>query len=146
MYCLEYYLTIYKATQDVTTEGEKRWYIESQEIDLGFGNVPGLWTDFKQDEVLDKFIYKILDEDRRCRLTEAYFSAKIEVMKVKIQCDEQGNCEVSYKDVTVDEVVKSFRQLVKVLLDTFQEVGIEQLSSVFFKPYGKKPYIKDINI
>ncbi|NQV13333.1 MAG: hypothetical protein HQ530_03460 [Parcubacteria group bacterium] len=146
MYCLEYYLTIYKAIQDVTTEDEKRWYIESQEIDLGFGNVPGLWIDFSRDEVLDKFIYKILDKDIRRRLTEAYFYAKIGVMKVKMECDQTGNCQAVYSNITVNEVIKAFKKLVKTLLGTFQEVGIEQLSSVFFAPYGKKPFIKDIKI
>ncbi len=130
MYCLEYYLAMYKAIQDATSAEDKQRYIESPEVDLGFGPVPGLRIDFERDEVLSKFIYSILDDQIRERLVAAYYSAKLSIS------------EMSDPDL----IHKEFKKLVQVLLDTFQEVGIEHLASFFFTPYGDKPLIKDIKL
>ncbi len=65
MYCLEFYLAVYKAIQDTPTVAEKRTYIKSTHINLGFGSLPGLWHDFFRDESLNKFVYKILDDQAR---------------------------------------------------------------------------------
>ena len=144
IYCLEYYLAIYKAIQDAPTEKEARKYLENTEVNLGFGSVPGLWIDFSRDEVLSKFIYAILDDSLRGRLTSAYFDAKLVIMKVKMNCDKQGSCEACYQGITLEEVKESFRKLILELLETFTMVGIERLASFFFKPYGDKPLISEV--
>jgi hypothetical protein len=144
IFCLEYYLAIYKAMKDSKTEEEKRKYIESNEINLGFGNIPGLWVDFSRDEVLSKFIYAILDDKSRNHLTEAYFSTKSVIMKINMNCDKQNKCEVHYNEVTFQEVQEEFRSLILELLNTFLDAGIERLGSFFFKPYGDKPLIQEV--
>lgn len=143
IYCLEYYLALYKAIQDAPTEAKKRQYIENDEINLGFGNVPGLWIDFSRDEVLAKFIYAILDDDLRNRLTKAYFNAKVKIMLIERQCDKQKNCLFNYQKVSLNEVMEAFRALLKDLLETFQSIGIDRLSSFSFTPYGNKPLISE---
>lgn len=145
-YCLEYYLEMYKRIKEAPNNNGKRKYIESTEVKLGFGNVSGLWIDFSRDEVLGKFIYSILDDDARKRLTKDYFDAKLVLMKIKIQCDKTGVCDAVYQGVTLEEVMEAFRHLIQALLEAFQEMGIDRLASVFFKPYGDKPLIKDINL
>ncbi len=144
IYCLEYYLAMYKAMTDAPTEAEARKYLESTEVNLGFGNVPGLWIDFSRDEVLSKFVYVILNDTLRKRLTSAYFDTKLVMMKVKMNCDKQGSCEAHYQDTTLEEVKESFRKLILELLETFAAAGIERLASFFFKPYGDKPLIKEV--
>lgn len=146
MYCLEYYLAIYKAIQDVKTEAEKRKFIESTEFNLGFGNVPGLWQDFSKDEVLGKFIYSILNDGIREKLTKAYFDCKLVLNKINLCCDKQGKCEAEYQGIAFSEVISEFRNLIVILLQTFQQIGIDHLSSIFFTPYGNKPLIQDIKI
>jgi len=130
MYCLEYYLTMYKSIQDAASADDKKRYIESPEVDLGFGMVPGLRTDFDRDEVLTKFIYSILNDKIREHLVVAYYSAKLAIAQ----------------KTEPDEVLSQFKILVQTLLDTFQKVDIERLASFFFTPYGDKPLIKDIKL
>ncbi|MFH1947362.1 MAG: hypothetical protein ABIJ23_04380 [Candidatus Magasanikbacteria bacterium] len=144
MYCLEYYLALYKAIDEATDERIKRKYIENMEVNLGFGDVPGLWNDFSRDEVLSKFIYNILDDINREKLTKAYFDAKVVVMGIKLYCDKEGNCSVEYGEVSLETLIQAFRELIVEILKTFELVGIKQLSSLFFKPYGNKPFIKDL--
>jgi len=144
MYCLEFYLSLYKAVQDAPSELEKRKYIESTEVNLGFGFVPGLWTDFNQDEALAKFIYSILDDDIRIKLTEAYFSAKLVIMKIHLNCDKQGNCQALYNDITLENVVSAFQEFIISLINVFEEKGVERLGSLFLKPYGDKVKLGEI--
>lgn len=147
MYCLEYYLALYKAILDAPTEVEKKKFIESREINLGFGNLPGLWIDFGRDEILGKFIYKIFDNLVRGGLTKSYFNAKIALMKIKINYDEKGNISAAnWEKTTLDETMSAFRDFILILFETFQKIGIDRLSSYFFTPYGKNPLIKNIKI
>jgi len=144
IYCLEFYLAIYKSIQDAPNESEKRKYIESNEINLGAGSLPGLWVDFSRDEVLGKFIYCILDEKIRTKLTQAYFETKNIMVKIEMNCDKQAVCSASYSEVDLKQILDSFREFIVILLKTFVEVGIERLSSFFFKPYGDKPLVNDV--
>lgn len=146
MYCLEYYLTLYKAIFDAPNESAKRKVIESTEIDCGYGEIPGLWIDFDKDEVLQKFILKILDNDLRQDLETAYYTTKEKVAKIKMICDKQGVCSVVYESVTLDEVIAAFKELIKVFITAFQKVGIEQLSSYFLTPFGKNTKLSEINL
>lgn len=144
LYCLEYYLAIYKAIQESSTETEARKYLENVEINLGFGNIPGLWIDFSRDEVLKKFIYAILNDDLRRRLTTAYFNTKLAIMKIRMNCDEKSNCKKDYQDVSLEEINRAFKKLILELLETFSLIGIDRLASFFFKPYGNKPLISEV--
>jgi len=146
MYCLEYYLTLYKAILDAPDDSAKRKVIESTEIDCGYGEIPGLWIDFDKDEVLQKFILKILDNDLRQELAAAYYTAKEKVAKIKMSCDKQGSCQASYDGVTIEEVTVAFKQLIKTFIVAFQKVGIEQLSSYFLTPFGKNTKLGDIKL
>ncbi|MFH0818983.1 MAG: hypothetical protein V1898_03245 [Patescibacteria group bacterium] len=132
LYCLEYYLTMYKAIQDAPTQLQKIQYLKNPQVDLGLGDVPGLWNDFNQDEVLSKFIYLILDDIIRESLTKSYFSAKMIIM--------------NYESEGFENINKAFKKLIQVLLEIFQKVGVKKLSSFFFTPYGDKPLIQDINL
>lgn len=145
-YCLEFYLAMYKAIEDAPTPEEKKQYIESSEVKLEFGNVPGLWIDFSRDEVLEKFIYSILDDGPRKTLTKSYFSVKNIMMRIKMDCDRQGKRRTDYQGVTLEEVIEAFRQFLRVLLETFQKIGIDRLASYGFKPYGEKPLIKEVEL
>ncbi len=146
MYCLEYYLTLYKAVIDAPDEMTKRKFIESSEISFDFGVLPGLWTDFDKDEVLQKFILKILDNNLRQELKTAYYTTKEKIVKIKLACDKQGACQAFYEDVTLEEVVSAFKDLIKAFIAAFQKVGIEQLSSYFLTPFGKNTKLGDIKL
>lgn len=146
MYCLEYYLAIYKAMVDQPTEIQQRWFIERQEVDLGAGNVPGIWKDMENDEVLEKFILLVLDDGVRENLIKAYYSAKIEVMKVSIHCEDRDHCAVAYKNTSVPQIIASIKQFNQELLRIFQEMGIQKLKSLGFTPYGFQPRLDQIKL
>jgi len=146
MYCLEYYLVLYKTIQNAPTEGEKRKYIESTTIVVELGEIPGLWIDFSRDEVLSKFILKIMNDDVRRTLIEAYYTLKEELMKINIHCDKQGNCSCDYEHTDLNTVITSFKTFIQILIQAFQTIGIETLGSVFFRPYGDKPRLENINL
>ncbi|MCX6779205.1 MAG: hypothetical protein NTU97_03165 [Candidatus Magasanikbacteria bacterium] len=144
MYCLEFYLALYNKIINAKTEVEKRNYIENKEVLMEFGKVPGLWIDFKRDEVLIKFIYLILNDELRDELTKAYFSAKIEINKLEMICDKKGGCISDYSKVNIEQILQAFREFLKVLLQVFQKKGIESLTSHFHTPYGKNPLVKEV--
>lgn len=144
MYCLEFYLALYKKIIDAKTEVEKRKYIENQEILMEFGKVPGLWIDFKRDEVLTKFIYLILNDEIRDDLTKAYFCAKIEITKLELFCDKKDGCTPDYSKANLEQIIQAFREFIRVLLQVFQKMGVESLTSHFYTPYGRKPSIREV--
>jgi len=146
MYCLEYYLAMYKAILDAPDESAKRKIIESTEIIFDFGQLPGLWIDFDKDEVLQKFILKILNDDFRVELQTAYFQTKAEFAKILMSCDKQGTCQASYHETTLDETIQSFKKLLKTFIAVFQKAGLEQLSSYFLTPFGKNAKLSEIKI
>ncbi len=132
IWCLEFYLSLYKAIVDASNETEKRRLVLDETLDLGFGAVPGLLADFSQDEALAKFIELILDDQRRDRLIRAYYSAKMVIRQARVR--------------TTPEVIDAFRTFVIALMRLYQEMGIERLGSAFLTPYGKNPRIADIHI
>jgi hypothetical protein len=144
IYCLEYYLALYKAIQDAPDEQAKRRYVESNQINLGFGDLPGLWPDFNKDEVLGKFIYLVLNDQVRNKMVAGYFDTKDVVMSIKMNCDKREVCEADYSNTDISQVVESFKQLILIIMDAYLVVGVDHLASVFFSPYGNKPAIKDV--
>jgi len=144
MYCLEFYLAIYKKLIDTPAPAERRKLVESTHIDLGFGDVPGLWHDLQSDEVLSKFILQVLDKPIRRTLLDAYYDMKAVVMQVDIHCDKQEHCTVSYDDVTMEDIMVSLQVFLQSLMSVYTQVGILRLQSYFFRPYGDKPLISDI--
>lgn len=145
MYCLEYYLAMYKAIVDAPNEEEKKKFIEQTEVPLGFGKVAGLWIDFTRDEVLDKFIYSILSNESRKNLIKAYFETKKEFMKISISLVEDKNV-IEYQETNLANIIEAFKNLCQAFLDEYQRMGVDQLASFFFKPYGVKPFIRDIKL
>lgn len=144
MYCLEFYLALYKRIVDAPTEEEKRRLIESTHIDLGFGDLPGLWHDVKQDEILGKFVLNILDDTVRETLVRAYYDLKDVVMNINISCDKQENCMVTYNDTSVEDVGGALKAFLQSLMNVYTDIGVMQLKSYFFRPYGESPMIGDI--
>ncbi|NQV13161.1 MAG: hypothetical protein HQ530_02560 [Parcubacteria group bacterium] len=127
-YCLEYYLAIFKNIEDFTTEQEKKDFIEAPEVNLGFGDLPGIKEDFVREESLTKFILLILNDEIREELITDYYRCKIVI-------DNEEDSE---------KIEKALKQFICQLLLSFDKQGVEQLTSLFFKPYGGKPAIKDL--
>ncbi len=145
-YCLEYYLAVYKKIIEQPTEEQQRWFIERPKIDIGTGDLPGVWKDLHDDEVLRNFIQKILDDNKRMKLTAAYYSLKDVVMSVSVDCDMNDECITSYHNVTVPQIIAALKQFITIQLQEFQKMGIEQLSSIAFTPYGNKPRLDAIKL
>lgn len=146
LYALEYYLALYKAIRDAPDEKVKLKFIESQSVNLGFGQVPGLLADVNSDEILEKFVYKILADDPRQEIEKWYYDMKRVVNNIVSICDKQGTCKIEYHSVTPNDVIQTFKLFLVKLMHVFEQIGIHQLSSIFFTPYGKKPFIKDIQL
>ncbi|HBL39212.1 TPA: hypothetical protein DDZ10_00900 [Candidatus Uhrbacteria bacterium] len=144
MYVLEFYLELYKAIQDAPSEERKRVLIEHREVKLAFGRVPGLWADVASDEILEKFVYKMLNDRLREEILQGYYDFKEVLMKLRVSCDQEGSCTGTYDRVSLAEVMASFKTFLERLLEVFQKAGIMRLKSAFFKPYGNNPNLKDI--
>lgn len=144
IYCLEYCLAVYNAIENSKSRQKKVSFIVSSEIDLGMGKLPGLYTNLDRDNILSKFIYSILDDNVRLRLIKAYFYAKILIMRVNISLEEKGY-KVTYNKVTLEEIIEAFKEFIQILLATFQEMGIEKLSTLAFPPFTNKS-LKNIKI
>ncbi len=127
-YCLEYYLSVYKKLTELKDATEKKKFLEAEEINLGFGNLPGLKADFTNDEILKKFILLILEDMTRERLLISYYACK------NILTDE----------TSADAFEKVFKKFIYYLLLSFDENHVEKLSSAFLKPYGDQPTIKSL--
>lgn len=143
-YCLEYYLEFYKRLKEATAFEEKRMLIEPKEVTLGVMKLPGLWQDFFDYEELDKFIYLILNDALRTELTAAYFDTRNTLMAMRVST--QPDALFCYNEVTVGELVQSLKRLIVVMFDAFQTVGVHQLTSRAFTPYGFQPMIADIKL
>jgi len=128
-YVLEYYLSIYKLLQDKQADAQKLEFINTKEINLGFGGLPGLKQDFEQDESLTKFLLQILDDNLREELLRSYFW-------LKIQFEENPD--------DAKKIESALRQWIIVLLFEFKKAGMVALTSLFFKPYGEKPKITEL--
>ena len=128
-YCLEYYLAVYRKLSELGELKAKEKFFGAKEIDLDFGNLPGLREDFAKDEVLEKFILLILDDTVRERLLISYFACRNVATVEKI-------------DIVGFE--KIFKKFIYYLLLSFQDNGVDKLSSKFFKPYGDEPAVKDL--
>lgn len=127
-YCLEYYLSVFKKLSELKTTKEKQQFIESKEIDLGFGKLPGLKVDLLKDEVLEKFILLILDDITRERILTSYYALKNTIND----------------NINILDFEKTFKKFIYYLLLSFRDNGIDKLSSKFLKPYGDQPAVADL--
>lgn len=146
LYILEYYLALYEKIQSAQTEEEKRRFVESSTIDLGFGDVPGLIAEIQSREAIEKFIGVIMDDDVRETLLRAFYDVLETFDSIEFKCKKQDTCTVDYQGIQFSEVIESFKQFLVHLLDAYQKMGIEKLSSFFFTPFGKKPLISSIKL
>jgi len=140
IYCLEYYLELYKNIISLQNPSDKKRFFEAEEVATSSGNFPGLWTDFNHLDVLEKFIYPILDDDLREKLTLAYFEIRNKILKIKT------NETFTYQECSLEEAIESLKQLIVIFFEAFQSKGIEKLSSRLLAPYGKEPRISDIKL
>jgi len=127
-YCLEYYLAIYKKLLEAKNEQEKLAIIESANINLGSGEVPGLRADILSQEMLYKFIYLILDDNVRISLIWSFFDLTRAIL--------------AGKELLVIE--KLFKDFVFNLLQKYEKLGIKNVSSSFLKPFGEKPSVFEL--
>lgn len=132
MYTLEYYLALYKNIVALPTATERYQYIVQPEVNLDFGNVPGLQSDFENYEVLEKFILLILNDPARARLTKAYFFARIQLIQLTNDAERLA------------VALAEFKQLIIVLLEEFKQLNIMRLTGSFNTPYGKQPLLDDV--
>ncbi len=142
-YCLEYYLMLYKKIIDSPNDEEKRKYFEAMEINVGVANLPGLWIDFYNNEVLEKFIYNILGDGARQNLEKSYFSTKKAILNIKRDC-HGANCVYDYSMTSLNQAIEAVRQLIIVMIKSFKNMGLNQLGSQFLTPYGEKPKLDDL--
>lgn len=128
-YCLEYYLAVYKKLSELSESNEKNKFFETKEINLGFGELPGLKADFSKDEILEKFILPILDDTVREHLLISYYACKNAAL---------------HELMNIVEFEKVFKKFIYYLLLSFKENQIEKLTSKFFKPYGDQPTVESL--
>jgi len=129
VFCLEFYLSLYKALQDAKTQKEQQSLIHDTTINLGHGGVPGLRTEILRNDPLEKFFFLILDDAIRLELEQAFFSLR-EVL--------------TNEETTLEEIKRAFRFFLKTLMDTYLKVGIDRLSNTLVVPYGQQPLITSI--
>jgi len=129
VFCLEFYLSLYKAMQEAAT-AEKQWsYIHDATINLGYGKVPGLRKDILSNDPLEKFFFLILNDQIRLSLWQAFFSLR-EVL--------------ANKEASLEEIKRAFRFFLQTLMSAYKQIGIDRLQSELVVPYGYKPLITSI--
>lgn len=111
-YCLEYYLSIYKALTNLKTEKEKLNFLNSKKVDFGFGELIGLKEDLAIDESLTKLILNILDDKVRTELLNEYY-----ILKNATRAVTNAN--------RIENALKSY---ISTLLKYFDQFGVEYLS------------------
>lgn len=124
-YFLEYYLAFYHALSKTRGDKRKKDFLGAKEVNLGFGNLPGLRQDLIYDESLNKFVLLVLDDRTREDLLYYYCDLKILVLGT------DGSLIVQRK----------LQDFIYGILLVFEEKGIKTLTSRFFEPYGKNPKV-----
>lgn len=128
-YSLEYYLAVHKAVKGFSSPEEQAAFLQADEIDLGFGKLPGLKVDLLDNESLSKFILKILDDSAREKLERIYYSFRM----------------AYFEQQTPEQIIVSMEEFLYHFLMIFKELGINQLSSkLLLKPYGDNPQVDDL--
>lgn len=145
-YILEYYLAVYKAIQDAPTLAERRKFLECASINLGYGGAPGILLDVERNEALEKFVEKIIDDSIRSDLDRAFYEFRPVCQRAHLVCANANDCRADFADTSVEQIVSAFKAFLESLIAAFGRVGIERLSSVFFKPYGENPRLTDIHL
>lgn len=140
MYCLEYYLALYKKLTETPNLADKKKIFEDKETTVDSARLPGLWTDFNNLEVIEKFIYPILDNDIQEKLAMTFFEVKNKILKIKT------NETFDYKECSLEEAIESLKKLIIIFFEVFQSKGIERLNSRLLTPYGKQPRISEIKL
>lgn len=125
---LEYYLAAYKHLLDLPTTQQKQSFLLEKNINLGFGDLPGIQEDVKQDECLQKFIFLIVNDQSRQELLDVYYQFK----SVVLATDDPNIVQEQMKCFLIDT------------LDIFIKYGVQRLTSTFFTPFGKLPLLKDV--
>lgn len=146
MYCLEYYLAIYKQMREAANDQEVQALITSQEVNIGSGHVPGLRSDFVNDDALTKFIYSILNDKLRDRLIVEYFKMKEVATNIGTQRDTPGVYAYDFTTTSLNDILFSLKRFIQAILTSLEEIGITKVSSYFFSPYGVSPDIKSIKL
>lgn len=127
-YCLLYYLTYYKALTDIESRDDKNNYVRQTTVNFGFGNLPGIKQDFKENECLDKFILLILDDATRQVLIREYYYCKQTILGAN--------------DATAAEYV--LHEFLFALLTAFETQAVTTAANGFFAPYGKTATIAQL--
>lgn len=138
MYCLEYYLMIYKLLRDTHDPKRQRYFFEEKEVDTGEAEIPGLWTDLSDLSVLEKFIYRIFDEEIRRDAAEAYFSFRSKAMDIRPSWNHP------YGSYSIEEILFEMKLFLKRLIDLYIRLGIPELESYFFTSFGKHLVLSQI--
>lgn len=131
VFCLEFYLSLYKALQDAKTQKEQESLINDATVNLGYGGVPGLRTAMLSNDPLEKFFFLILDDAIRLELEKSFFSLR-EVF--------------ASEETTLEEIKRSFRIFLQTLMNSYLKVGIDRLSNTLVVPYGHQPLITSITL
>jgi hypothetical protein len=130
MFCLEFYLSLYKSIQDTTTQEQRQSFIDCPTVNLGYGGVPGLRADILSNEPLEKFFFLILDDCMRLRLWRAFFDLR----------------DVLARSASYEEIMSDFRLFLQTLMQAYLDMDIDRLTSDLVVPYGHRPLISSIKL
>ncbi|MBI5134610.1 hypothetical protein HZA86_00015 [Candidatus Uhrbacteria bacterium] len=126
--CLLYFLMYYKMLRDCSTLEQKQALVLQQHINMGSGTLPNLKEVFAQDEILDKFIWRILNDDVREALTREYYWCKQIVLNAAdYRAIEAGLYDFNY-----------------ALLSAFIPYGPMNASDYFIAPYGSDTTVEQL--
>lgn len=138
MYSIEFYLAVYKIIRDAKDEATAREAIEKPEFDTGLGGVPGLWIDVYRMDVIEKFIYLILDDTVRRELAYPYLTFRSLLLDIRMTPDEP------WPQYEINRILFAFRSFLQQWLAIYQKNGIQRLRSYFLTPFGDKPLLSEI--
>lgn len=130
-YILEYHLQMYYELTHCRTDQERIGLIENTETKVKAGTLMGLRREMDSKEFLDRFAYKIIDENLHLQLVKIYYQFK-ELLN-------------NFKGIENWQIfINRYKEFIVNLLRTFEKEGIDKIKGIVYTPYGSNEEIQSI--
>ena len=119
LYALDYFLLMYKVINE-----EKKMNVIRQ----GFKELPSLWQDALDEDMLKKIIFNLFDDKLIMRMANDYYEYK----KAFLNIPANGVLTVEAEAA----IAESLKKYILSLINVSEELGVAENSNGIYNPYG----------